>query len=127
MTEGFSHIPAHLDARLQSFSELDYNWNSYGAGPISKWAITEARLLVEYGMRIGLPSPWIAPGSGGSVGIEWEIGDKLLYIDVEPPPSVVRYLITDDASGMEIEEELNERNRNDVMRTFRELLAGDNS
>ena len=127
MADAFPHIPAQLVDRLDSFKDLEYDWNSYGAGPIPEWSIAVAKKYVEYGMRMGLPAPWVVPGSGGSVGIEWQIGSKLLYVDIEPLriPDKVTYLMADDDNGMEIEEALNDGNVDDVVRKFIGLLPGD--
>lgn len=60
--------------RIDSFGTLKENWNSYGAKPISKEAIKEAKRLIK-----GL---FIVPTSEG--GIQITLGDEEVFILIHP-------------------------------------------
>ncbi len=62
------------------------NWDCYGAEPISAETVESARQLLQM-LPDTLGQPHIAPGSDGTVGLEWVHTDgplRKLYIDVGP-------------------------------------------
>src|SRR5262245_10241643 len=62
------------------------NWDCYGAEPISAEIVEAARQMLEM-LPDTLGQPHIAPGSDGTVGLEWVRADgplRKLYIDVGP-------------------------------------------
>ena len=109
-----NHIPPKLKARFQMIAELQEDWNSYGASPISPWSISQARSIINKGMAMGLPAPAVAPATGASVSIEWQTGNAGLIIDVDPQQGLT-YLIADKAGGTETEGELNESNLSHIL------------
>lgn len=60
---------------LDSFTELEENWDSYGAHPISPKAIAKARFIME-------TLPWPVPTVNGGVALEWD-ADSTLEIDAD--------------------------------------------
>ncbi|HEU0074979.1 MAG TPA: hypothetical protein VFS30_13335 [Dehalococcoidia bacterium] len=76
-----------LDA-LDEFVELEPDWDSYGASPISEIAIEKARGILNwiaaYALLADGPEPVAVPLADGGVQLEW-IGDaEVLEIEVSP-------------------------------------------
>ena len=119
------HIPPELEARFRKISELQKDWNSYGAAPISPWAIDQARSLVNTAMSSGLPAPAVSPAAGASVSIEWQTQSSELIIDVDPHHGTT-YLIADRDNGNgdngdsrpNIEGDLNDHNLLQILNNF---------
>ena len=69
---------ASLEERIARFSDLEPDWDSYGAGAISAEAIAQARNVLRsliYSAEPRLEEPvlsvWVAPLPNGSVLLEW--------------------------------------------------------
>jgi hypothetical protein len=78
-------IPGSIMARLQMIKGLDAGWDSYNALPISSVVIERTRAFLRQVYEFGeaeVPSPFMAPGSDGSIGFEWEVGEKELLTTV---------------------------------------------
>ena len=110
-----NHIPPKLKARFQMIAELQEDWNSYGASPISPWSISQARAIANEGIALGLPAPAVAPATGASVSIEWRTGHADLIIEISPQEGLT-YLLVDAASQSETEGEINDSNRSQILR-----------
>ena len=62
------------------------NWDGDGADPITADTIDAARALLR-AMPLNLGEPDMAPGTDGTVGLEWSFSDrplKKLFIDIGP-------------------------------------------
>lgn len=74
--------------RLDEFSHLPENWDSYGAKPISVISRKRAGELLHawrhltQGFGQELPEPFVAPCGDGRVQIEWSVGERHLEIEV---------------------------------------------
>jgi len=82
-----SQRPKWLEAartRLQTFTHLPQNWDSYGSQPLS-WATARhaAQLLSQLG-GFGLPAPRLVPTAQGGVQFEWDVGGIQLELELEP-------------------------------------------
>ena len=115
----FPHTPPELDARFRDIAKLPQDWNSYGAAPISPWAIAEARMIANEAIGLGLPYPAVSPASGASVDIEWQTNNADLLIDVDPRQGI-SYLLLNRTSGTEMEGELNSTNRSEILRKLQQ-------
>lgn len=98
-------LPKALSARLDQIARLSYNWNSYGAPPIDPRAIARARTIISRACRsawFGLPTPSVAPGSHGGLGIEWqtELGKELI-LDISPDGLTTYLLVLPGPHGEE--------------------------
>jgi hypothetical protein len=68
--------------RLESLAHLNDNWDSYKSTPIHEEALVDAfsaALSVLAQLRL---DPMIGPLSAGGVGLEWQVGDKSVELDV---------------------------------------------
>ncbi len=86
-------------ARLESLSA---NWDSYGSPPIQPAALQSARRLVSAIEIANLPTPAVAPISGGGLGLAWQLRNRELELEILPDGSV-QYLAvaSDPAAGTE--------------------------
>ena len=88
--------------RLETFSKLDDDWDSYGAVPISPVAILIARELaadiVNRHMLSIRPPDYsfdVVPAPDGGVQLEWDIGSQHLEIAIDPRGTLSYLLVTD--------------------------------
>lgn len=68
----------------ERYSERD--WDGYDADPISPETLNAARTFLRL-LPLTLGDPDIAPGSDGTIGLEWQFSDrplKKLFIDIGP-------------------------------------------
>ncbi len=70
--------------RFEHIRSLKENWDSYGAGPIDKRAISAAHQIIQAMKR----EPRIMPTSVGGILLSWdtglsEIGDVDLWIEAD--------------------------------------------
>jgi hypothetical protein len=68
--------------RLVELSQLAGDWDSYGSPPPSVGATKVATEIVRSPHFDFLPTPMVAPVSGGGVQFEWEIEPRTLEIEV---------------------------------------------
>ncbi len=96
-----------FNEKLDQFLELRSNWDSYGAPPLKSETIDEARGVLLAVVGMGLPLPWMAPGGDGSIGMQWEFGGEVLYLEVSPhePPAFL-FSSTDESAAKYREGEL---------------------
>lgn len=109
-----NHMPPELETMFQKIGELPENWNSYGAAPISKWSIDQAKAIVNEGIALGLPVPDVIPASGASVCIEWHTGAAELIIEASPWDGVT-YLAVERDTQSETEGVMNDSNRSQIL------------
>jgi hypothetical protein len=69
-----------FDNKLKELSELEENWDSYGALPISKDVIQ----FVGRIMDLLEAEPFICPLNDGGIQIEWELGDRFIELEISP-------------------------------------------
>lgn len=60
-----------INARLAELASLERNWNSYGAKPITGFAMDEARRLLSHLPEADQNSCWIVPANDGGLRLEW--------------------------------------------------------
>ena len=111
---------ADMEQKLQRFSELPENWNSYGASAPTSAVIEEARKILTAVIDLGLSEPWVAPGGDGSIGLQWETDKAFLYIDIVPGEATT-YFHSPKTEGIgESEGTLTPHNLHEVLRRFGE-------
>ena len=73
---------------------LKDNWDGYGAAPVNTEAMNIAKTILRRALTVHkCPEPFVAPGSDGGLGIEWESASRVeLLIDV-PPKGLPTYLL----------------------------------
>ena len=52
--------------------------------PCSSEVIDEAINFLAMGIIVNAPTPWVAPGADGGIGIQWDTEEADLYIDIVP-------------------------------------------
>ena len=57
--------------KLQELSQLEKNWDSYGADTITTIAIDVATIILETLEAMSFPIPWIIPTADGGISFEW--------------------------------------------------------
>jgi hypothetical protein len=62
---------SELKKRVNEFADMEPNWDSYGAKPISKDCISKAIELLDK-MDKDVPPPFVAPLPSGGIQFEWE-------------------------------------------------------
>ena len=104
-----------MEGKLQEFSALPQNWDAQGAPPISPFAIDEGRRILTAAIVLGLPTPWVAAGGDGGIGIQWESDHAELYIDIVPGEETT-YVFTPKTVGLyEADGVLTPANRSQVL------------
>ncbi len=67
--------------KVEQFCQLESNWDSYGAQPISSSAASGAVYWLNYLAQFDIPAPDIFPMHNGNIQVEWsEFG---LDIEIE--------------------------------------------
>ena len=91
---------------IRVFADLEENWDSYGAVPITSDTITRALDLVDrlavilLGHYSDIPEPFVAPCSDGGIQFEWDNDGRELEIVVSPDRLPLRYFhIQGDEEG----------------------------
>ncbi len=73
---------------LDEFAELDADWDSYGANPISEIAIEKARAILHWVAAYGIlpegPEPVAVPLADGGVQLEWLGNVETLEVEISP-------------------------------------------
>jgi hypothetical protein len=83
-------------AQLWDLQETGQNRSGQGDLRISDTASSRARQILGY-INIGeLPTPMVAPISGGGVGVSWEIGNREIQLSVFSDGEVVYLKIEND-------------------------------
>ena len=71
-----------IKKRIQSFTLLEDDWDSYGAEAFSECLIIGILNIIDLlPDDIEIKDPWVVPGPGG-VQLEWENGKKELEIEM---------------------------------------------
>jgi len=114
----------YADAKLEAkFLEgLASNWDSYGARPVTKSAITGAIRFLEVAAGWRLPKPAIVPASNGEIQLEWHQRgvDAEIYV-----MSDGRIAASVDVDGVENEfDMLDERDYSKLKQKLSRLLIG---
>lgn len=84
--------------KLTDISNLNDNWNSYGAKSPAKESISASKnFLIEYD-RLSLPLYFIAPGVNGEIMIEFKQGEKAaeLYFNPDGTTELLLFDIEDE-------------------------------
>jgi hypothetical protein len=82
---------------LEVIRQLKPDWDTYGAPAISGDIIDLAYSVVfdikrtAEAMGRRLPEPFVAPGSGGSIQLEWQFGGKEFELEIIPSDNQPRY------------------------------------
>ena len=79
------------EAVLQKLSELDPNWDSYDAEPITEAAIKATKDLLLI-LEIGRKPDFILPLSDGGIQLEWsdKYSDSVIEVEVSPLGELTR-------------------------------------
>ncbi len=80
-----NHEAAH--AKLDEFKSLKKNWDSYGALPIDPAIIRAAHEFLD-NMPADIDFSHIGPCCDGTVGLEWDTGDRLLELELLTPATI---------------------------------------
>lgn len=83
----FSGDIIDLLQKLNSFTSLKYNWDSYGAIPPSLMSIRNARRFLFKNANVSLPFYFVSPGINGEVMIELNKDQKAAEIYFNPDGS----------------------------------------
>jgi hypothetical protein len=68
-----------LDEAFRECSEED--WDGYGSLPITEEVYLEAKKLIRsLPLAYFMPMPEIVPEPDGSIGIEWSMGNRLIFV-----------------------------------------------
>lgn len=65
-------------SKIESFKFLEDNWDSYGAGSISKISIEKAKQFIRLADNDGLIVYFTAPGRNGDVLVEFRLTERIL-------------------------------------------------
>lgn len=79
---------------LHSFTLLPENWDYSGGSPIAPIVTDEAKQILMVAIDLGISKAWLAPGSDGSIGIQWETNTADLLIIVDRLGSITYVLTT---------------------------------
>lgn len=103
MGQSQTQVLGPIFERLQGFTELEPNWDAYGAAPTAPHAIEGARALLE-GLCQSYPylarrlAPYsVAPIADGGVQLEWRDAYRKLQVEVRPDRTLAYLLV--DRSG----------------------------
>jgi len=104
---------------LESFAQLEANWDSYGGSPISERAVSEATRVIESCKVWGLEFPEVVPMSSGGVALEWH--SDLAEVEIEViGPSRINYFI--EKNGFVREGEIFPLPAHNQIGKFRDLI-----
>ncbi|MGI8855054.1 MAG: hypothetical protein ACR2JW_04835 [Thermomicrobiales bacterium] len=88
-------------AQLRGFARLEPDWNSYGAKPVSRDAISVATDLLTHIARIAQARPdFVAPLANGGVQLEWSGAAAEIAVRVSPDQTLA-YLSTEGGAHTE--------------------------
>ena len=121
-------VPPHvevIDDQMKEISALEAGWDSYKAPKIEVDITDEVKGIMLAVAGYGLPDPWVAAGADGGVGLQWDIGNTELYIEVLPGKPT-GYLLTVNA-GTEGEQDVDEyltlKNLGPVLSRFAKAIS----
>ncbi|MBI5197979.1 MAG: hypothetical protein HZA19_05150 [Nitrospirae bacterium] len=87
--------------KILQLSNLPPDWDSYGSQPPSVKVVNTAIDIIEaIPSQEDLPTPHLAPISGGGIQIEWNISQRDLEIEVIPDGSI-RFLKAQNGEPLE--------------------------
>lgn len=70
---------------LRQLANLPEDWDSYGSPPLTYVLLNNAQDFLDSLKFENVPSPFVAPVSGGGIQFEWRNEDRDLEVDfVEP-------------------------------------------
>lgn len=79
-----------LVEKINSFAELEANWDTYGAYAISDKTISYSiRLINSIDADINALPSFVGPNPSGSVVLDWEDGDSSLSFEVQQDGVVI--------------------------------------
>lgn len=81
---------------LDKLAKLPANWDAEGSRPLEGTSIDGAKHIAAVTAEQPIQQPHIVPISGGTVQLEWHIGNRLLELEILPDGSV-EYLRLDEA------------------------------
>lgn len=87
--------------KLNSYINLNDNWDSYGAMPPSKTSISNARRFLINNAHVSLPYFFISPGVNGEVMIELSNGQKAAELYFNPDKTTELLLYENDRCILE--------------------------
>lgn len=94
-----------LQERFDEITSLARGWDGYDGRSVTFTTAQFAAHLIERLFIAGVPSPYLVPGSDGTVQIEWHRNQYDIEIDVLGPYEVVAFR-RDQRTGKEEELEL---------------------
>lgn len=65
--------------KLKQISQLEKNWNGYGADIIPYASIFNAQKIID----ACILQPFLSPVADGSVQLEWENKEKEIYLEIQ--------------------------------------------
>ena len=80
-----------LRQEIQSFADLEPNWDSYGSLPISEGVIERAIAATIRMEQNKMSIPYAVPSSNGGIQFEWDDGANYVYLGVEPDCTTTIY------------------------------------
>ncbi len=89
-------------SRLQEIATWRYNWDGFGAEPVSALAVKRASAFGRHPMWIGTPQPNIGATPTGDVVMEWRQGAVEVEAQI-PADGPVSIYVADTAHGFEWE------------------------
>lgn len=69
---------------ISEFSEMDENWDGYGAHRIGPQTCRFAQSFIEVLLASpgGLPEPDVTPTPAGTISLDWEVGGADAYLEI---------------------------------------------
>jgi hypothetical protein len=118
-------------SRLRELSELDANWDSYGAKPMTAQAATAAIELVSdlldncHEIDPKRFNPWmIAPLADGGVQLEWRLDSSAVEVEIDPDGKL-HYLIELDNKVVAESDDGQETTKSEVIGKVCDIVAAD--
>lgn len=86
-----------LIRQLRAFEQLEPDWNSYGAMPVSHDAVDLAiDILTRVSVMVGIQPDFVAPIGNGGVQLEWTGATAEIAVRVHPDKTLAYLLIVGD-------------------------------
>jgi len=87
---------ADLRERFDEITSLARGWDGYDGRPVTFATAQFAAHVIERLCIAGVPSPYLVPGSDGTVQIEWRRNQYDIEIDVLAPTKLWRFVETNE-------------------------------
>jgi len=108
---------SEVDDRLHAFSQLNDNWDSYGASYIDEDLIEQAsEFLFSSNLDNNVPKPFVVPRKDGGINFEWDLGEKFLSLEIRKDG--MEYFFFNRKDEKSIEKEYKEQNLDSLIKEF---------